>query len=422
MTSQLKKSNYNLNRAFISVMARLWCPLPLSALILLGAMLALPKVSECATFYVATTGSDSNSGGISQPFGTIGKGISVLAGGDTLYIRAGIYNEAINSGQQTIPTGTSWSSAVTIASYPGEKATLNAVTLYHSYVKYIIFDGLILANSGALDQPFYLSNGANHVRAKNCEMRNGNFCGVVISKGSTGGTNYNEIINCNIHHNGVRAKYDHGIYILTDNNLVEGSEIHHNAAFGVHVYGDGSPANNNIVRNNKVYSNGVLAGTSFGILLASGSNNVAYNNLVYDNGAGITTDLSSTNAKIYNNTVYSNTREGYAGIVVGSGATGAVVKNNIVYQNAGAITNQGSGTVSSNNLTANPIFLNPTAGDFHLQSGSPAVDAGVPVTEVTVDYDLVPRPQGSNLDIGAFEYRSGQQVSSGPTNLRIVSP
>jgi hypothetical protein len=104
--------------------------------------------AEAATYYVATTGLDSNPGTQAAPFQTIAKGLSVMGAGDTLYLREGTYAEAINSQSQTIPTGTSWSNPVTIASYPGEYATLapsgvGNVILLNSYstsyhIEYII--------------------------------------------------------------------------------------------------------------------------------------------------------------------------------------------------------------------------------------------------------------------------------------------
>ena len=41
--------------------------------------------------------------------------------------------------------------------------------------------------------------------------------------------------------------------------------------------------------------------------------------------------------------------------------------------------------------------------DFHLRSGSPAIDVGSSLPEVTVDFDGCPRPAGAGYDIGAFE-------------------
>src|SRR5215217_7462682 len=76
-----------------------------------------PRVATAATYYVATTGSDANPGSQSQPFRTIDKGVSMLHAGDTLYIRGGTYNPG-RFGQHAsveIPSGTSWSNAVTFA-------------------------------------------------------------------------------------------------------------------------------------------------------------------------------------------------------------------------------------------------------------------------------------------------------------------
>jgi hypothetical protein len=52
--------------------------------------------ASAATYYIATTGSDSNPGTLSQPWRTIGKANSTLQAGDTVYIRAGTYNESIS--------------------------------------------------------------------------------------------------------------------------------------------------------------------------------------------------------------------------------------------------------------------------------------------------------------------------------------
>jgi hypothetical protein len=53
-----------------------------------------------------------------------------------------------------------------------------------------------------------------------------------------------------------------------------------------------------------------------------------------------------------------------------------------------------------------PKFVNFAAKDFHLQSTSPLINAGAPLTGVTNDYDGVSRPQGAGHDIGAYELKS----------------
>src|SRR5262249_28927914 len=106
---------------------------------------------------------------------------------------------------------------------------------------------------------------------------------------------------------------------------------------------------------------------------------------------------------IYNNTIYNNNGQG---MDIGGGATNLVAKNNIFYNNSGGnITNNSGSKVLSNNLTTNPNFINSYIGDFHLQSGSSAKDAGANLAPTVVDdFSGVPRPQGCCYDIGAYEY------------------
>ena len=111
----------------------------------------------------------------------------------------------------------------------------------------------------------------------------------------------------------------------------------------------------------------------------------------------------------------------YHGIGFRDGATG-VVKNNIFY-NAGSNywASDGGSVVGSHNLlykssdTVDPIdfpddianqdpkFVDPANDDYHLQLGSPAVDAGTN-SSVTADMDGIHRPQGTGYDIGAYEF------------------
>src|SRR5713101_8675509 len=122
-------------------------PLALSAImftvLLTGGVLS-PRAATAATYYVATTGNDANSGTQAQPFRTIAKGLTVLRTGDTLYLRGGTYAENIDNNNQTIPSGTSWSNAVTLAAYPSETVTIRGyVNLAAPSIQYLIMDHLI---------------------------------------------------------------------------------------------------------------------------------------------------------------------------------------------------------------------------------------------------------------------------------------
>jgi uncharacterized protein YjdB len=59
-----------------------------------------------------------------------------------------------------------------------------------------------------------------------------------------------------------------------------------------------------------------------------------------------------------------------------------------------------SSYTNSNNLTSDPDFVSST--DFHLNVGSPAIDAGVTVLDRTTDYEG--SAMNGTPDIGAYEY------------------
>ena len=67
-------------------------------------------------------------------------------------------------------------------------------------------------------------------------------------------------------------------------------------------------------------------------------------------------------------------------------------------------------------MNANPLFVNLNTFDFHLQSSSPAKDAGVTIATLTTDFDGITRPQGPAYDLGSYEYYQGS-VAANPCDL-----
>ena len=57
---------------------------------------------------------------------------------------------------------------------------------------------------------------------------------------------------------------------------------------------------------------------------------------------------------------------------------------------------------TANQLGVDPLFVNLTAHDFHLQSTSPAIGTGTAAAVVTVDYDGLPRT--GSLDVGSYQH------------------
>ena len=385
------------------------------------ASASFTKNTSGSLYYVATNGSDSNPGTISNPFRTITKAVGSLRSGDTLYIRGGTYNERF-----PWPAGGSPGQYTTISGYQDETVTIRPTSSpaiigggssMNSYTRIVrlIFDGI---NAGTGDGAIGMCcapNAPQFVTLEDVEIKNWLSGGIHLY------TDNITIRNSRIHDNGFQTDMGppHGLYVEGSNNVFEGNEIYNHGFCGFHLYSSTRSVSNNIIRRNSVHHNAQLGITPItpagvncaGILMASGSNNQAYNNIVHSNGvaptsvygAGIEIYARCSDCKAMNNTIYGNNG---VGINVYPGLTGIMLRNNIVTDNSrGSIVNQGTGTLSSNNLTTDPKFINPLANDFRLQSGSLAIDAGVNLSPLVIDdFDARSRFSGSAYDIGAYEY------------------
>src|SRR5690606_26978218 len=106
------------------------------------------------------------------------------------------------------------------------------------------------------------------------------------------------------------------------------------------------------------------------------------------------------------------------GVTAGVDCTGVLVlRNNIVFGNSPDNSDpQVSGNCSheysligpigvagdGNLLDDEPLFADAGEGDYHLQPGSPGIDAAA-ASDVAVDHDGEDRPAGSGPDMGADE-------------------
>ena len=59
--------------------------------------------------------------------------------------------------------------------------------------------------------------------------------------------------------------------------------------------------------------------------------------------------------------------------------------------------------ISANVMGSDPMPVDPSAFDFRLDAGSPAIGAALAMPEVTHDYGGCARPNGAAPDIGAWE-------------------
>jgi hypothetical protein len=165
-----------------------------------------------------------------------------------------------------------------------------------------------------------------------------------------------------------------------------------------------------------------------GIRWAGYSNNINFlfsNNLITNCQNGIYFDYgSSLSGTIMNNVIYNSTTQP----VGSSGGLGGTVNfyNNIFANNTGNLSCEiavwsyncfySSGTVPSGigNISSNPLFTNTGSGDFTLQAGSPAINAGHP----NVLYSDIDRTRndmgiyGGSNSMANYEYTTGPKIFS----------
>ncbi|CAM4457454.1 MAG: right-handed parallel beta-helix repeat-containing protein [Paenibacillus macerans] len=256
-----------------------------------------------------------------------------------------------------------------------------------------------------------------------------------------------------------KTAYDQARNGLVKGNRVYNNSVKNNPSYGKDdnsaggIYVDGGK--DSIIEQNYSYSNDIGLEIASEHAGKSTSNITVRSNVIYNNRltgiamGGYDEERGSTvNCKIVNNTVYKNdTLNGYNGqLLVQYDTQNNVIKNNIfvanstdvlIYneytKNTGNVVDynlyfapggsseatwtwknkeytgfssyqKGTGN-DAHSLFADPKFVNAANGDFHLQSSSPAIDAGNTDTAIigTEDIDGEPRVKGSAVNIGADE-------------------
>ena len=173
--------------------------------------------------------------------------------------------------------------------------------------------------------------------------------------------------------NGNAASILEDIYIY--NNVIESDGVTHTAAFSINPVG---AITNLMIKNN----------------IITGHTNGSY--MLIDN------DGTIDNFEVMNNITYGNSNS-----------------NNILWQTVGDSLN----VSITGNIKADPLFR--STSDLHLQSTSPAINAGIDVSAITGGLDFHGASlYGAAYDIGAFEYGVNRMINIGTTiptiNYKIV--
>lgn len=356
-----------------------------------------------ANLYVTTTGNNSNPCSQASPCLTIQHALDIVNAGDTVLVANGSYVEAdhitrdgtagspiiiksINKwGAKIVPTSTAGNSGYSFyfgASY---------VTLQDFEITGTPTTGAgVKIDSGTNN--FILGNNVHDIGVSSSVCTGG---GGILVAAANGTVKNNFIWNVSPPRSaGFRCNQQHGVY-LTDGSA--GAIVQNNIIFeiwqgyGVQIYADDS---NLTVTNNTLFNIGDNGHNSGGGFVFS----------------CITSGVTCNNIKFNNNILMNVQVNGiYECGVSGCGTAGTYGANNVYQNNLEYLTDanlfQGNGTATGT-VTTNPAFVNYTGdqtGNYHLQSSSPAIDAGVSNGAPSTDYEGNARPFGATYDIGAFE-------------------
>jgi len=403
--------------------------------------LLIIHTATAATKYVSNSGNNNNSGNSwAQAWLTLQYASTHIAAGDSVWIQNGTY-----VGFDMRITGTAANPIVFIAAGTSVNITThNPVTLDGINVEnadYIEINGF-----RCLSQP---RNGIRFALANHCIARN-NFCDNSQKRGIFTGFTDDLLLEFNVCSNSID---EHGIYVSnsSDRSIIRYNICHHNHGGGIQINADVSQGGDGIstdpeIYGNIIYENGLGGGA--GINLDGVQSALIYNNLLYQNHASgialfqLDGAAPSINAQIVYNTII-NASDARWCILAVNGSSGAQVYNNIIINQhpwkgsialdpdavpgfnsdynvvVNSLSNNGDGVhitlaqwqalgYDAHSLLAAPlptIFVNPTAGDYHLISNSEAINAGNTAFSfgVNTDLDGTTRPQGPLPDLGAFE-------------------
>lgn len=439
---------------------------------------------------------DTFPGTFAQPFATFLRASEATVAGDTMIIRAGVYNETlrpVNSGENNKPViiRTINSEVVTIKDTPGLKnLTQDEIDVDQVGRQYGIY---LYDLSNVTIQGLSVTHVSGWVRVLHCDniiIRDNKFTNA-LSSGTTGSIKFmfsdkNKVLNNTIHDGN-----DNLLLIHSDSNLVEGN----NMMKGRHSLWCIRAGFFNVIKNNYFHNEiqkigeiydaendpplmydttkyNLVEGNEFAKTASSGNSSpyagiqfagqrcIIRKNLFYETvGPGLDLTLYSDEARYnYENRIYNNVfyKMDFAGVSISSSTSYTfhdnIFKNNILYasvfvandkrwswytdelegKSVQLLTGRKEGFIFENNnffnasakelylityghrtsnnnplqhevvwwennnpdqfkdnIEKNPLFVNATGHDFHLEKTSPMIDAGIFLTHT--------KGQGSGL-------------------------
>ncbi len=146
----------------------------------------------------------------------------------------------------------------------------------------------------------------------------------------------------------------------------------------------------------------------------------AYNNTLYGGEGAVESQMwfqSGVNDAVIKNNISYSANPQVEPLYFGVTTTGSTIDYNVLYNGSSTIVYNGGGKTwnqwqssgyDNHGYNSNPLFRDAGSMDFKVESNSDAVDRGESLNApYNTDYAGLPRPQGQNYDMGAYEYDGG---------------
>ena len=435
---------------------------------LLLPLARMPAQAQGGAYYVATTGSDANPGTLALPWATLQHAADTAQAGDTVYVRAGVYHQAV-----VLPRSGEAGRPITFAAYSGEIVWLDGAGVESNNAfdldgaSHITIAGLNMRNYGGMCIVSW--DGSDYVTVRDAELHHCGDSALSLFQNA----DYVTVENVTIHDNdligmdcgigpcahwtlrGVRSLNNgagnntaaDGIAVENgDDILVEDCESSGNAGDGFDFKSSGTTLRRVVARGNTrnniklwgqrtTLSNALSVDAGLTSLVLAGGGSYTVTNCLIANSQsyGYLATLgeygggSPASARLYN-TIFYNDNPVMGGTSVYLAPDLTFQGDHNLYYNpyredavicaeflsncySAAEINDGTWAAASgqeaHSRYADAQFVNPAGKDFHLTAGSPAVDAGTAVWAPADDLDGNPRPSGSAPDIGPYERQAG---------------
>ncbi|MBN1637943.1 MAG: right-handed parallel beta-helix repeat-containing protein [Ignavibacteriales bacterium] len=334
-----------------------------------------------SVIYVDGSNTGYEDGSKEHPYNTIQEGISASSDwGDTVQVATGAYYECVSIYKNLTLIGSGRNNTNIIAT----SIDSNTVSFTEG------------ATSGTIIEKFKITSGKygiycgtySYPTIKDNIISN-NYRGVYCADHSNPDTIADNEISSNI---------DDGIFLKWHTSpLIKNNNINNNGECGIESDDSGATIDHNIITNNSigVYHNWLKDMIITNNIIIDNSNYGIYCNNTYSDNPTITNNIISDNSIMLNfrsNPIYVNNTTVNCGISCRLSCY-PIIMNNIIIEGFINTVNDSLPLIDYNNMwnsqyinctagpqdiSADPLFVNPESNDYHISPNSPCIDAGNP--------------------------------------------